>query len=598
GATSQTQGVYIEAPLTLVVSLIMEEGALWPTAIHFGLIMNDPGTLEFDGSLGPGQTTNIALDADDGVASRILAVATPKVGLDPASIDLSAFTELAYGTVLRDEIMGWVNTETQLEATCEEANGWIEEGWNEMGQMESNVKMELRSDSNEFVHTNPYSPNAVLTDEAGNTVQPVQDWDKEWDWDDNFKATYDLTSGNYRLTVDSGYMDLEVNVEEWSIEWKSDSVCSNEEQLEGQEEEDAIYDLFDEVLGSLDSVAWGIGSSADLRLSDLSAPQDDYTVIAIAQIGEGESATVVAALDTEVAEPNPEPPVMMNMSLSFSPANPLPGDVVQITATDSETGQPIEDLSAVLIRNDVTLFGLITNEDGQVSFGVTEGTILIRFSGEMYNTEELTIIVTAEGIETGDGEELPTDTDGDGRIDGEDAFPDDPNEWADCDGDGIGDNADDNDAVCDPNDAIDPNGPPDPVDNGTNPVDNGTNPVDNGANNTGNEGADGDGDESSSGSGSDMTTIAMVVGGVLAAMGASAVFLMFMRGRRDEEDDWAEAPVDMIPEQDRMFDSGPMGPTPTMRGEMQDGYEVLEYPAGSGSWWYRDTVSGKWVEWV
>ena len=122
GATSQTQGVYIEAPLTLVASLIMEEGALWPTAIHFGLILNDPGTLEFDGSLGPGQTTNIALDADDGVASRILAVATPKVGLDPASIDLSAFTELAYGTVLRDEVMGWVNTETQLEATCEEVN--------------------------------------------------------------------------------------------------------------------------------------------------------------------------------------------------------------------------------------------------------------------------------------------------------------------------------------------------------------------------------------------------------------------------------------------------------------------------------------------
>ncbi|MDP6324062.1 MAG: hypothetical protein QF684_00645, partial [Candidatus Thalassarchaeaceae archaeon] len=143
GATSQTQGVYIEAPLTMVASLIMEEGALWPTAIHFGLIMNDPGTLDFDGTLGPGQTTNIALDADDGVASRILAVATPKVGLDPASIDLSAFTELAYGTVLRDEVMGWVNTETQLEATCEEASGWIEESWNEMGQVESNVKMEL-----------------------------------------------------------------------------------------------------------------------------------------------------------------------------------------------------------------------------------------------------------------------------------------------------------------------------------------------------------------------------------------------------------------------------------------------------------------------
>ena len=51
----------------------------------------------------------------------------------------------------------------------------------------------------------------------------------------------------------------------------------------------------------------------------------------------------MAALDEKVAEPNPEPPVMMNMSLSFSPANPLPGDVVQITAIDNQTKQPIED---------------------------------------------------------------------------------------------------------------------------------------------------------------------------------------------------------------------------------------------------------------
>ncbi|MCS5535491.1 MAG: MSCRAMM family adhesin SdrC, partial [Candidatus Poseidoniales archaeon] len=303
----------------------------------------------------------------------------------------------------------------------------------------------------------------------------------------------------------------------------------------------------------------------------------------------------------EVAEPNPEPPVMMNMSLSFSPANPLPGDVVQITATDSETGQPIEDLSAVLIRNNITLFGLITNEDGQVTFGVTEGTILIRFSGEMYNTEELTIIVTAEGIETGDGGELPTDTDGDGRIDSEDWAPDDSSEWADCDGDGIGDNADDNDAVCDPNDAIDPNDPTDPVDNGTDPVDNGTdpnNPINNGTNNTGNEGSNGDGDESSSGASSDMGTIAMIAGIILVAMLGITGLVLFLRGRRDDDDDWTDEPVDMIPAQDRMFDSGPMGPTPTMRGEMQDGYEVLEYPDGSGSWWYRDTATGKWVEWV
>ena len=34
------------------------------------------------------------------------------------------------------------------------------------------------------------------------------------------------------------------------------------------------------------------------------------------------------------------------------------------------------------------------------------------------------------------------DSDGDGRLDRDDAFPDDPAEWADSDGDGVGDNGD------------------------------------------------------------------------------------------------------------------------------------------------------------
>ena len=46
----------------------------------------------------------------------------------------------------------------------------------------------------------------------------------------------------------------------------------------------------------------------------------------------------------------------------------------------------------------------------------------------MYNTEEPLIIVTEEGVETGDGEDLPVDSDGDGTVDSEDAFPEDPNE--------------------------------------------------------------------------------------------------------------------------------------------------------------------------
>jgi surface protein len=58
------------------------------------------------------------------------------------------------------------------------------------------------------------------------------------------------------------------------------------------------------------------------------------------------------------------------------------------------------------------------------------------------------------------------DTDGDGVIDGEDAFPLDPNEYLDTDGDGIGNNADpddDNDGLLDEEDPypLDPNNQPD-----------------------------------------------------------------------------------------------------------------------------------------
>ena len=614
GVTARNQEVFIEAPMSLVASLIMEEGELWPTAITFGLILNDPGTLTFDGTLGPGQTTNIALDEQYGVASRILAVATPKVGLDPASVDLSAFTEVLYGEVFREEIMGWVNMEQNLEATCEEFRVWSEDRWDE--GVQSNVRMSLRDDSNEFVHTTTYSPNGILTDEAGNTIGATSDWNKE-EWEEDYHANFDLDPGTYTLTVDSGTIEFEITTEihedgyeEMRMDPEDAGICSNQEE----ETDEQIYDLFDDVLSSLDSIAWGQGSSADLHLSDLSAPQDDYTVIAIVQIGEGEDATIMAALDSKVAEPNPEPPEMMNMTLSFSPANPLPGDVVQITATDGETGQPIDDLSAVLIRNNVTLFGLITDENGQVSFGVTEGTILIRFSGEMYNTKELTIVVTSEGTDLDDGEDLPVDTDGDGVVDSEDVFPNDPTESKDCDGDGIGNNADDDDAVCDPNDYLGPSGPdavPGCMDttalnfnseatenDGSCEYEDTPSPIDNGdqTNTTGDQ-TEEDGDESSSSSGADLGTIGIIAALVIFSMLAITGAVLFMRGRSDDSD-WADEPVNMIASQDRMFDSGPSGPSPTMRGEMQDGYEVLEHPAGSGSWWYRDSVSGKWVEWV
>jgi len=36
----------------------------------------------------------------------------------------------------------------------------------------------------------------------------------------------------------------------------------------------------------------------------------------------------------------------------------------------------------------------------------------------------------------------------------------------------------------------------------------------------------------------------------------------------------------------------------TDNDEMIDGYEAMEYPQGSGNWWYKDAASGQWMEWT
>jgi hypothetical protein len=33
-------------------------------------------------------------------------------------------------------------------------------------------------------------------------------------------------------------------------------------------------------------------------------------------------------------------------------------------------------------------------------------------------------------------------------------------------------------------------------------------------------------------------------------------------------------------------------------GQQIDGYGTIEYPADSGTWYYRDEDSGEWIEWV
>ena len=58
--------------------------------------------------------------------------------------------------------------------------------------------MQLTDDSNEYVHPNQYSPNAVLTDADGDVIQPESDWSQsEWDHSE-FYANFDLSAGEYR----------------------------------------------------------------------------------------------------------------------------------------------------------------------------------------------------------------------------------------------------------------------------------------------------------------------------------------------------------------------------------------------------------------
>ena len=66
-------------------------------------------------------------------------------------------------------------------------------------------------------------------------------------------------------------------------------------------------------------------------------------------------------------------------------------------------------------------------------------TITLTLTDELGNVISDTFILTVLPIDDEDNDE---DDDGDGVPDVDDAFPLDPNEWVDTDGDGIGDNTD------------------------------------------------------------------------------------------------------------------------------------------------------------
>ena len=470
--------------------------------------------------------------------------------------------------------------------------------------------------------------NAILMDNDGNEVQPVPqmnddgesvDWRQEWEGSTEMVAHFNLDSEN-EYTLHTG-TEVDSEFEVMPYDSRDEENCGSDDDLTEEE----TFDMFDDLFGNVKSIAWGIGSSADLSLPDLASPISNYTVLGLVQQGTGDSATITAAIGSQVAEPNPEPLVMKNLTLELLPENPSPGDVILVTATDAETGAPVEFLSVLVLEDGLTLFSDLSDYNGQATFTLEEGTLMIRASGGMYNPAEITIIVTEDGTvidETADNDndgisdQFDDDDDNDGIPDDEDDNPfepDNPDNTDDLDMDNVVDGYD----LC-------PNTPAgEPVNSdgcSDSQLDDGDgtsgmtaceeweylNPglVDESL--PGNGCPDYEGEEKSSSDSSESKILGMapltfgaIVAGIIVA---AVVALLFVR-RSDNDDDWFQ-------EQDSMFAdeyikpipavapvSQPRSPPPGLQGQMQDGYEVTEYPAGSQNWWWKNQQSGNWEEW-
>ena len=461
GDTSRTSEIRVAA-MGAFGMIVVKDGEVWPRGMHAGFILASPETLVLNGDLGPGQTTNIALG--DNTAERILAIAAPEMGIDPALIDVPTVSDQLYD-VIKSEVMSWHAFENGV--AC-----------------------------------------------------------------DNSEYGLECTEGNTK------YSDEDLDP----------------------------MSLIQDLLADMNSIAWGEGSSADLRLPVLSSPIDEYTILSVAQVGTGDDAYITSALHIEEAVPNPEPPQAKTMTVSFSPADPRPGDTVQVLVVDKDSGSPIEGMSVTLMNGPNIAASEITGSDGTADFTIIEGTLQFRVSGGLYVPTSLILIVSPSGIEVDGDEDLPVDSDGDGVLDSEDAFPNDSQESVDSDGDGVGDNAD-----------VFPNDP--------------------------NESADSDGD--GIGDNADSEGISAMVAGaaigilVFVIIGVAGAIMFLSRSGNDDmpkavdyaaaAGGWSEPPM-----------SAPGGgkPSPTVTGQMRDGYEVVEYPDGSGSWWWRDPNTGNWNEWT
>ncbi|MDG1550969.1 MAG: hypothetical protein P8Q95_04505 [Candidatus Poseidoniaceae archaeon] len=242
----------------------------------------------------------------------------------------------------------------------------------------------------------------------------------------------------------------------------------------------------------------------------------------------------------------------------------------------------------------------------------------------------------------GVGDNTDNDDDDDGAVDSEDAFPKNASESDDTDGDGIGNNEDDDDD----NDGYSDDLETSFAENSlcrSDPLNSESTPMNNSEINSsdyayillGKRGEcdiyyDLDGDEvvdrrdfcpdeyakTSSGcpdseviepsesSDSTSNTTVIISSSIGIAILIASIALVVIRRRRstelddqfDDNDDYHDVMTSSF--NSPVTDSSLQLPSATARGEITDGYETIEFPEGSGNWFYRDHDTGKWTEWL
>tara|TARA_B110000305_G_scaffold237097_1_gene299704 strand:- start:747 stop:3221 length:2475 start_codon:yes stop_codon:yes gene_type:complete len=191
-------------------------------------------------------------------------------------------------------------------------------------------------------------------------------------------------------------------------------------------------------------------------------------------------------------------------------------------------------------------------------------------------------------------DEVDSDIDGDGyEID---SFPYDVNEWNDTDDDGFGDNSD----ACPNNFGTsiqDRSGCIDTDSDGISDL-NDQYPFD--ASKGGIEDDTSEGNVESKSSSADSVKLVLVTISVTLLVIISVMGVIFIRKRNSDEDEEEDEEEDEyeVEEEDEEESEYSDEPNYSLRGEINDdGWEVLEYPSGSGRWWWKDQENHCWQSW-